>query len=354
MPIVVKTAGGLKKVTKVLTKTASGLEEITAITGKQGGAGMKVYTNSPWKKLGNLPEASSAGRPALFVLNGNIYLYGGYSKVGTVRINSYKLYKYNVPTDTWTLQNLGSSLLQIDSPVVGVIDNAAYIIGTVFGQGGVTMMRLTETSGVIGIESANLSNATYNQNSWVHVYNGSAGLGTTLTFPGNGSVNESWTIMRADTPAQAFAAKNANSSGISDDYPGYATDPANSGMFILIGGERINELDQWTVSRKYDWQGGLLVSNGIPEGRSQQAFASSPTNFYMFGGTHREPGGDGEYFPKKDLWKFNYNMLQPEITDDFPGDPIRLASAIILDNFMYIVGGMVDDATVPSVYRYKL
>lgn len=355
MPISVKTADGLKSVNKVLIKTADGLKEILSAFGKQNNTKVKLYSSSRWEKLNDFP-VDIAGI-AMTVYNGKIFAYGGHKAYiddgDIIREQQYVFRFYDPVEDSWTTIT-DPNLVNLDSAMMTVIDDALYIVGRGVGASGTTIVKVVGDGVVNTITSVNLLGTLPARNGFLvgHSYDVGSARVRLFSFPNGNPTPKFTTVSWIDGDLQNAQIYDGTSTGSDVDRPAFTQ---VGDKYYLCGGEKFQPTPvQSDFLYSYVWSGSQNIGNRIPEAISQQGAANDGTNLYFFGGLHRDANGDYQY--RKELW-VGSSGNDPKIVrrdDSFPGPGIAVPALAVLGEYLYIVGGMVDGTSVNSVYRYRL
>lgn len=353
MSIVVKTADGLKNVSKILTKTSDGLKEVTDIYGKQGEASMKVYSSSRWKKLTDFPDDVAA--IAMVVYNGKIFSYGGHKAFiddgDIVRENQYTFRFYDPVADSWT-PITDPNLIDIDEAMMTVIDDAIYIVGRGVGLSGTTIVKVVGDGVVNTISNFTLVGALPARHGFLMGYGQEVQSMKvrTLAFPNGNPTPKFTSISWVDDDIQNAQISDITSTGSDVDWPAFTQ---IDDKYFLCGGEVFEPTPvQSDYLYAYNWSGSQIIGNRTPEAISQQGAANDGTNLYFFGGLHRDANNTYQY--RKELWVGNEDTFIVRRDSSFPGPGVALPALAVLGGYLYVVGGMVDGYSVKSVYSYKL
>lgn len=343
----VKTATGRKNVKKILIKTASGLKTVKAAFAKLDSSKIKTFSSSAWSAVNELPMGSRM-RSAVVAANDKIYLYGGTTLTsnGTIVGNSSDFWSFTPSTGSWLKiePNNDPGFSKLLNPYAVNIGDYQYYIGTKMTTTETWLMRVRDLgNNVYEYASVQVPGVSLNPHGWAFAYD------SKIVVADSGGENQ----MRIIEPATDMSTVTVTSrinTGASDDYPGVAIWPG-SDQYVIVGGERLSQGDQWTITRQ-----ALMTSTGnavtsIPEGISQQAIAFDNDNFYTFGGMHK----DGEdYIPRKALWKAPFLSRAITVDDTFPGDPTVLSSACVLNGYLYIFGGKIGLNTTVKCWSYRI
>lgn len=348
MTIRVKTASGIKDVSKVFVKQGGLAIEIGSAFAKLNGNKEEVFSSEPWQRVADLPVNAEAG--SMTYKDGKAYYFSAENGSGGYWIN---LIVYDVVSDiwlSWPLEGDGSRALKM-AKIRFSNDGNLFIFGTDPTDGYLVVGQVTETQTGYSVTWINADAVIPKPDTWLEWVGGNI-VGMT-----NDSTN---TVFIARIFPGPELISLASDPGVGSLVVQDAATFRTSDGFAVLGGETsLMPNGQSLFIRKHQFGSGQSLVSATPSPVSEQAFCQVPgttgsNTGYLVGGVELVDNGNGiEREDRAHFWRVNPDTMGFTVFDDFIL-PVVKAAMFITETHLYVVGGRVNGSPTNAVYRRRI